>query len=209
MRLEQSFEVDAPPDQVWAALTDVPRVAPCLPGAEISDAGEDGTYHGTFSVRLGPATATYRGTLRMEQLDEAARVATMDAAGKDKRGQGGAKATIVSRMREENGKTHVDVETDLTITGRLAQFGRPGIIQDVSNRLMQNFANCLQASLAPREAEPDAVAEAGGVSETARVEASGAAPPAPAEPVRGITLLFSVLWERVRKFFGRLFRRGG
>jgi len=206
VKLEQAFDVKAPIDDVWAALIDVQQVAPCLPGAEVTEAGDDGTYNGTFSVKVGPATATYRGTLKMESLDEAARVATMQASGTDKRGQGGAKATIVSRMREENGGTHVEVETDLTITGRLAQFGRPGIIQDVSNRLMQDFANCLQASLAPREAEAETTTatEAGTSTPTSPPPA-----PTPAKPIGGIRQILSVFWERIRRFFARLFGRGG
>jgi uncharacterized protein len=148
MKLEQSFDVDAPIDEVWAALTDVQRVAPCLPGAEITDAADDGTYHGNFTVKIGPTTASYRGTLKMAELDEAEHVATMQADGQDKRGQGGAKATIVSRLTKRDGGTHVDVETDMTITGRLARFGRGGMIQDVSNKLLGQFAQCLQTQLA-------------------------------------------------------------
>ena len=158
MKLEQSFEVRAPVERVWETLVDVERVAPCLPGAEITEAGDDGTYRGTFSVRLGPTTAAYRGELSMEELDEAARRVVMRASGQDKRGQGSAKATIVSTMRAEGDVTRVDVETDFTITGRLARFGRGGMIQDISNRLLRDFADCLQAEdrgAARRRAEPD------------------------------------------------------
>jgi carbon monoxide dehydrogenase subunit G len=196
MKLEQSFDVQAPVEEVWAALIDVERVAPCLPGAEITEASADGSYAGVFTIKVGPATAVYNGTLKMDQLDEASRVATMHASGTDKRGQGGAKASIVSRLREDGGVTHVDVETDLTITGRLAQFGRPGIIQDVSNRLMGQFASCLQASLAPREAQAEA--EAG----TAAVVASASASAPPAEPIKGFRLLLGVLWDRIKRLFG-------
>src|SRR2546423_9776267 len=101
MKLEQSFTVTAPIEQVWAALIDVERVAPCLPGAEITGQAPDGGYEGTFSVRLGPATAAYNGSLRMESLDEATHTATMTARGTDKRGQAGANASIVSTMRQE------------------------------------------------------------------------------------------------------------
>lgn len=154
MRLEQSFDVEAPVAAVWTALIDVPRVATCLPGAEITEAGEDRTYRGTFKVKLGPTTAEYRGTIRMQQLDEAGHVATMRAEGSDKRGQGGAKATIVSRLTEQEGGTQVDVDTDFSITGRLARFGRGGMIQDVSERLLREFASCLQAQLAETPAPP-------------------------------------------------------
>ncbi|MGI8438628.1 MAG: SRPBCC family protein [Thermoleophilaceae bacterium] len=158
MKLEQSFEVEAPVGEVWAALIDIPRVAPCLPGAEINEVSDDGTYSGDFRVKLGPTTAAYRGTLKMEELDEEAHVATMRANGQDKRGQGSAKAFIVSRMTETDGVTRVDVDTDFTITGKLARFGRGGMIQDISNRLLREFATCLQAGFAGSGETPSAPA---------------------------------------------------
>ena len=161
MKLEQSFAVRAPVDEVWHALIDIERVAPCLPGAEITERDEDGTYRGDFKVRLGPTTAAYRGTLKMESLDEAAHVATMLANGQDKRGQGSAKATIVSRMTESGGVTQVEVETDFTITGKLARFGRGGMIKDISNRLLGDFARCLQAGFEGYERDESAVATDG------------------------------------------------
>jgi len=161
VKLEQSFEVAAPPDAVWAALVDVQRVAPCLPGAELSAGDEEGTYQGTFTVKLGPTSASYRGTLKLEEVDEAARRATMRASGTVKRGQGGAKALIVSTVREgDGGATIVDVDTDYSITGRLAAFGRGGMIQDVSNRLLREFASCLQTTLAEPAPAPAAAAAA-------------------------------------------------
>jgi carbon monoxide dehydrogenase subunit G len=147
MKLEQTFAVQAPLSEVWTALVDVQRVAPCLPGAEITDVTEEGVYHGSFAVKLGPTTAAYRGTVRLETVDEAAHTATMKASGQDKRGQGGANATIVSRLSESDGATQVDVVTDFTITGRLARFGRGGMIEDISNRLLRDFADCLAKTL--------------------------------------------------------------
>jgi carbon monoxide dehydrogenase subunit G len=91
MKLEQSFTVAAPVEQVWAALIDVERVAPCLPGAEITGSDESGAYHGTFTVKLGPTTASYNGTLHLEEVDEAAHAVVMSARGTDKRGQGAAR----------------------------------------------------------------------------------------------------------------------
>jgi uncharacterized protein len=229
MKLEQSFTVAAPVEQVWDALVDVERIAPCLPGAEITGQGPDGSYEGNFTVKLGPTTASYRGSLKMDSLDEASRVATMRAKGTDKRGQGGANATIVSTLREEGGETTVDVVTDFTITGRLARFGRGGMIEDISKRMMRDFSQCLQATLtsepAPAEAaaaapvtpgeEADAAAaSAGGAAAeaSAATEAAPAPPaptpppraaPAPAKPIKGISLLLSVLWERIKRLFGR------
>src|SRR3954452_20152018 len=108
MKLEQSFAVDAPLETVWAALIDIERVAPCLPGAEATAGQEEGVYEGAFSVKLGPTTAAYLGSLRMQSLDADSHVATMRAEGRDRRGQGGAKATIVSRLAEDGGATRVD-----------------------------------------------------------------------------------------------------
>ncbi len=149
MKLEQSFEVAAPLDRVWAALIDVERVAPCLPGAEVTGRNDDGTYDGTFRVKIGPTAAAYVGKLEMETLDDASHTATMQAAGTDRRGQGGAKATIVSSVREgAAGVSVVDVSTDYSITGRLARFGRGGMIEEIGNRLLTEFATSLQAMLA-------------------------------------------------------------
>jgi uncharacterized protein len=224
MKLEQSFEVAAPIDQVWHALNDLERVAPCLPGAAITDHDEDGTYHGTFQVKLGPTTASYRGTIKIESADESTHTATLKARGTDKRGQGGANATIVNTLSEHDGGTTVEAVTDFTITGRLARFGRGGMMEDISNRLMRDFATCLSSRLADAptapsgeevakgEAAPEAVAAAS-PQEGADTESPGsAAPPRPspppaqpqaAKPVGGIGLFFSVLWERIRRRFGR------
>ena len=242
MKLEQSFTVTAPIDHVWDTLVDIEKVAPCLPGADITGKGEDDSYQGTFSVKLGPTTAAYRGSLKMESLDADAHVATMSARGTDKRGQGGASASIVSTLRQEGDDTLVDVATDFTITGRLARFGRSGMIEDISRRLMRDFAGCLQQRLAAERdsgataaadaaahapqpgagaaeeppaardaAEADAaLASAGGAASAAPSAERGSvaasaqpAPPPAAKPVKGFSLFFSVLWERIGRLFGR------
>lgn len=196
MKLEQSFDVQAPIGDVWALLIDVERVAPCLPGAEIEGQDAEGTYRGSFQVKLGPTTASYRGSVRLESLDEAAHVATMRAEGTDKRGQGGAKATMVSTLTEAGGATSVAVVTDFTITGRLARFGRGGMIEDVSNRLLRDFAGCLQAQLQlepAADAAPPENPHAGQASATAT----------PAKPVNALQLLLSVLRDRLKRLFAR------
>jgi uncharacterized protein len=206
MKMEQSFEVQAPLAQVWSALIDLERVAPCLPGASITGHDEDGTYHGTFSVKLGPMTASYNGTVKIEEVDEAAHRATLKAKGTDKRGQGGANATIVNTLSERDGVTHVEAVTDFNISGRLAQFGRGGIMEDVSNRLMREFATCLSSRLgeAPEPTAPTgAEVTAGDAAPEAVAAASTPPPPAPAAaPVKGFSLFFSVLWERIKRLFG-------
>jgi carbon monoxide dehydrogenase subunit G len=207
MKLEQEFDVKAPVDTVWATLIDVERVAPCLPGAEITGS-QDGVYQGNFQVKIGPTTAAYRGSLEMQSLDEAAHIATMRARGQDKRGQGSANATIVSSLSETAEGTHVEVVTDFTITGTLARFGRGGMMQDIANRLLRDFAACLEQRLGAGEpaAAPATTPQAAGEpGVTAPSAPPAAAPPAQAPPVKGISLFFSVLWERIK----RLFRGGG
>ena len=202
MKLEHSFDVKAPLERVWQALVDVERVAPCLPGAEITEAGDDGSYRGNFTVKLGPTTASYRGELAMEEIDEQAHRVVMRASGSDKRGQGSAKATIVNVMHQEGELTRVEVETDFTITGRLARFGRGGMIQDVSNRLLRDFSECLQETI--ESAEPGAAPTPAQNVQTAPAPTQAARPAPPqAKPVGGLSLLFRVLVDRLKRLFGR------
>ena len=182
MKLEQSFEVQAPIDQVWAALVDVERVAPCLPGASVTGRNDDGTYNGSFTIKIGPTTASYTGKLEMQSIDESSHTATMYAQGSDKRGQGGATATITSRLTPLDGRTRVEVATDYHITGRLARFGRGGMIEDISERLLREFASRLQASLT----YSGGGAEEGGPGEAVAAEGAAPAagePPAAEEPL--------------------------
>ena len=182
MKLEQSFEVAAPLEQVWRTLIDVEHVAPCLPGAAVTGRNDDGSYNGTFTVKIGPTTASYTGKLEMENIDEASHTATMNAQGTDKRGQGGAKATILSRLAPADGHgTRVEVVTDYHITGRLARFGRGGMIEDISERLLREFAKRLQSSL---EAQPETSAAPG-------AEGTAAAEPAAMEASRGADTVIS------------------
>ncbi|MGH2927438.1 MAG: SRPBCC family protein, partial [Solirubrobacteraceae bacterium] len=177
MKLEQSFEVTAPLERVWVALIDVERVAPCLPGAQVSGRNDDGSYDGTFKVKIGPTAAIYSGKLRMEQVDEERHTATMDAQGTDRRGQGGARATIVSSVAPvSEGVTQVSVATEYSITGRLARFGRGGMIEEISNRLLREFARSLQEMLSGDGAAE--VAAAGAVEAAAEAELAAVVPEA-------------------------------
>jgi uncharacterized protein len=203
VKLEHSFEVAAPLERVWQRLIDVEHVAPCLPGAEVTEAGEDGIYHGTFSVRLGPTTAAYRGQLAMDEVDESVHRVVMRASGQDKRGQGSAKATIVSTMSEQSGVTTVEVETDFTITGRLARFGRGGMIEDVSNRLLRDFSTCLQRSIEGPPPEEGAAAQAREPGAGGQPSAPPPPGPPPPKPVGGFSLLMGALWDRIRRLFRR------
>ncbi|HUO74275.1 MAG TPA: SRPBCC family protein [Solirubrobacteraceae bacterium] len=209
MKLEQSFEVAAPLERVWQALIDVEQVAPCLPGASVTGRSDDGTYTGSLTIKIGPTTAAYAGKLEMEQIDEASHSAVMQAQGTDKRGQGGAKATISSKLTEIDGGTKVDVITDYHITGRLARFGRGGMIEDISERLLKEFAQSLQASLT---AEPAAAAaadapaqdgapasEGNGAAASAAQPEGDSAPPKEAQPLDAVPLVASVVRARAKE----------
>jgi uncharacterized protein len=229
VKLEQSFEVAAPVERVWKALIDVEHVAPCLPGAAVTGRNEDGSYNGSFTVKIGPTTASYTGKLEMESVDEASHTATMSAQGSDKRGQGGATAKIVSTLEAlGEGRTKVEVDTDYHITGRLARFGRGGMIEDISERLLKDFASRLAESLEgtdeeaatieipaqsteesppPTEAAAPAPTEAAAPAPTEAPEpAPGEAaaptearpPAAPSEPMDAGSLVGGVLLDRVK-----------
>jgi carbon monoxide dehydrogenase subunit G len=153
-------------------LLDVERIAPCMPGATLT--GQDGdTFTGKVKVKLGPISLTYGGTATITSQDEASHVAVIEATGKETRGSGTAKATITARLNEENGSTEVAVETDLTITGKPAQFGR-GVLAEVSGKLITQFADCLAGKITADGAAADADA-ASGTAETA-ADGPGAEP---------------------------------
>ncbi len=185
MKLEQTFTVQATPETVWEALIDVERVAPCLPGAAVTGQEDDGSYKGEFKVKLGPTTAAYTGTLKMTTVDAGAQRATMDARGNDKRGQGGATASIVSQVQADAAGTKVDIVTDFAITGRLARFGRGGMIQDVANRLLREFAANLEAMLQADGAATAGQPAAPGDGDGASADAVAAAADADAAPGLG------------------------
>jgi carbon monoxide dehydrogenase subunit G len=178
LKLENEFTVPAGIDEAWAVLLDVERVAPCLPGAAVERAGDDGEYNGTMTVKIGPITARYKGSVRIQEADEANRRAVMRAQAKDARGQGTAAATITSTMEEAAEGTRVKVVTDMRVTGPAAQFGR-GVMQDVSAKMMRQFADCLAREMTgPEPAAADTWSAAGGEEPAA----GGEPAPEPAAP---------------------------
>jgi len=177
LAFEHVFVVKAPPAKVWAYLTDPFRVAPALPGAQVTEKVDDATYKGTISVKVGPVTAKYRGTARFESMDEAARTVTVAGAAQDVSGRGGADMKMKSRLVEKaNGETEVTVSTEVAITGVLAQFGR-GMIQDVSNQMFERFTAAVKAELEKPE-EPAAAPQ----HEAAHTPHRDAPPPAAPAP---------------------------
>lgn len=138
MKIEQEFTVNAPADKVWAFLTDPERVAATLPGAEISEKVDDTTYKGGMKVKVGPMSVNYAGTVSFD-LDEDAKTATVHAKGQGKAGMGNADMRMVSNVVElSDNETQVTVESDLTVSGVLAQFGR-GMIEQVSKKMFNEF----------------------------------------------------------------------
>jgi carbon monoxide dehydrogenase subunit G len=171
MKIENTVEVDAPLDRVWALVNDIPRVAPCMPGAALTGVHDDGTYEGTVAVKLGPLRMSYKGKVTVEEVDEANHSARLAASGKDTKGAGTARASVQTRL-ESAGDTHtrLHVTSDVQLTGKVASFGRGGAINDVATRLFGQFADCLRATL-----EAETTAAAAGDAATAEAAGAGAA----------------------------------
>jgi uncharacterized protein len=174
MELTHEFEVAVPVAEAWAVLTDVERIAPCLPGAELKEVEGD-EYRGVVKVKVGPISASYRGAAHFEELDEATHRAVLKAEGRETRGQGNASATITATLSESGSGTKVQVATDLSITGKVAQFGR-GVLADVSGKLLDQFVQNLETMvLAPSAAgeakEAGDAGDAGDVAEPSADEA--------------------------------------
>ncbi|WP_369264649.1 SRPBCC family protein [Streptomyces sp. R35] len=167
MDLHHEFTVPVPLQDAWRVLLDIERVAPCMPGAMVED--YDGkTVTGSVKVKVGPITLTYRGTAVFEEQDEAAHRMVLVASGKEARGQGTARARVTGTLSERDGGTAVSVRTDLTVTGRPAQFGR-GVMAEVGDKLVGRFAACLSERL--EESGP--LEEPGRLEESGRPEPSG------------------------------------
>jgi carbon monoxide dehydrogenase subunit G len=178
--IEKTFVVNAPPDRVWAFLTDPARVASCLPGAAITERVDDQTYVGTIAIKVGPVTANYRGTLRFDRLDAAAREAELSASGQETRGKGGADMRMKSRIVERApGVSEVTVTSDVNVVGVLAQFGR-GLIQDVSDQLFVKFTVAMRSALETAPSDPALMSP---TSAAAGAAVGGSAPTAAASDV--------------------------
>ncbi|MFD8612383.1 SRPBCC family protein [Streptomyces sp. NPDC059631] len=175
MELHHAFTVPVPADDAWRALLDIEGVAPCLPGAVV-ESYDGRTVTGSVTVRLGPVTVAYKGTAVFEEQDARARRMVLVASGRETRGQGTARATVTAALREREGATEVAVDTDLTVTGRPAQFGR-GVLAEVGDRLVGRFADCLAlrlAGAAPGKAAPAAAeGTAGSAAESTAESVAG------------------------------------
>ncbi len=145
MELTNEFEVSVPVEEAWSVLTDVERIAPCLPGAQLQEVEGD-EYRGIVKVKVGPITAQYQGKAHFVEQDPSARKVVLTASGRDTRGQGNANATITAELAEAGERTHVSLVTDLMLTGKVAQFGR-GVLADVSQRLIGEFVENLESTV--------------------------------------------------------------
>jgi uncharacterized protein len=217
MEFDNAFEVPLPPDEAWKVLMDIRRIAPCMPGAELTDVVDERTYKGRIGVRLGPVALTFAGTVKFEDIDAAGHTARVAAQGSDAKGRGAANAVAAFRLEPAGNGTKVLVHTNLTLSGSVAQYGRGvGIIQLTAAQIVGQFANNLKAQLAKEAAAAaptsvDAPAGSAGVpplvdiagkGETPAPRESGTEVPA-AKPISGFALMAQVLWRFLKQLFGR------
>lgn len=173
MELTNDFRVGVPIERAWEVLTDVERIAPCMPGAQLQEIEGD-EYRGIVKVKVGPITAQYKGAAQFLERDDPGHRAVLRAEGRETRGQGNANATITAQLEPDGDGTKVSVVTDLTITGKVAQFGR-GVLADVSTKLLGQFADCLETKLLAGEEEAAPAAAEGGAGAGAAAGAGAGA----------------------------------
>lgn len=190
MRLENSFQVPASRQAAWELMMDVPRVVPCMPGATLVETVSEEAWKADMAVKLGPISLAFATDVTRDSVDEAAGVVTLGAKAREKRGRGGAQAHIQSSLTEVPGGTRIDIVTELTMSGAVAQYGR-GIVQDVSAQLVARFADCLAAQLA---AETPA-------------EAQAAVEEHQAQPVQAMSMGLGAIARAIGRFLGRLVGR--
>jgi uncharacterized protein len=181
MELENSFQVAAPVEEAWRLLNDVPAVVPCMPGAELVETVGDDAWKAALQVKLGPIALRFNADVTRTERDDAAHRVVLAVKAREAKGRGSADATITSSVAGEDGGAQVQLVTELELRGAVAQYGR-GVVADVSSRLTQQFAACIEAKLA---AAPTAPGE----------EPVQSVPAPPAKPVSGLRLLFGALWR--------------
>lgn len=208
MQFDNSFDVPLPPAEAWKVLLDVQRIAPCMPGAELTEMLDPRSFKGKVSVRLGPVALTFAGTAKFESVDDVARHAKLKAAGNDSKGRGAANADIDFRLEPAPGGSKVLVHTDLKLNGMVAQYGRGvGIIKSVADELVKQFVVNLKAEIARNPVPPASAAPAPSIDAASRAPSVATAPPvsptppAPARPISGFTLLWRALVASIRRAF--------
>lgn len=181
MKIQHDFTVDRDISHVWEFFQDIPSVADCLPGAELTEDKGNNVYAGGVSVKLGPMTAAFEGEATITP-DAAGRTATISGKGVDKRGGSRGQVTVVYALTEEGSATKVDIDADVMLSGPAAQFGRTGLVNEISKRLIGDFVTCLEAKLAATTKEAAAEVKAPEVS--------------------GIKLFFASLWASIKRLLG-------
>ena len=211
MLIEDSFTVRTPVDRLWAFIQDVERIAPCMPGAELTEVVDDQTWKGKVHVKFGPVQMAFSGTVVMEERDDVAHRATLSAKGTEQRGKGVANAKVESWLEPAGDDgTMVHIRSDITITGAAAQLSR-GLLPEVSKLLTKQFADCLESKLNEETAAAGPVAAEATAGETTPRETTAT----PAEPaqratpqaVGGLGLGLRALWATIKGLFSRLFGR--
>jgi carbon monoxide dehydrogenase subunit G len=208
MEFDNTFEVPLPPAEAWPVLMDIRRIAPCMPGAQLTEVVDDRTYKGNIAVRLGPVALTFAGLVKFEEIDDANRTARVKAQGTDAKGRGGANAAASFRLEPAGSGSKVLVHTDLTLSGAVAQYGRGvGMIQATAAQLMKQFADNLKKQLAaaPPAASASAPAAPATAAPTSAPQQSAApqVPPPAAAPISGFSLMARVIWDAIMRLFGR------
>jgi len=199
VEFDNSFEVPLPPAEAWGLLMDIQRIAPCMPGAELTEIVDERTYKGKIAVRLGPVALAFAGTVAFEEIDDSNRRARVKAQGTDAKGRGGANAAATFRLEPAGAGSKVLVHTDLALSGAVAQYGRGvGVVQATAAQIMTQFANNLKAQLGKGQA-PAATS----VVASMPPGPMPAVPPLPAKPISGFSLMARVLWDRIMRLFSR------
>jgi carbon monoxide dehydrogenase subunit G len=207
MEFDNSFEVPLPPAEAWKVLLDIERVAPCMPGAELTEVVGKDTYKGKIGVRLGPVALTFAGIVKFEEIDDAKHTARVSAQGTDAKGRGGATASSVFRLEPAGSGSKVLVHTNLTLSGAVAQYGRGvGIIQATATQIMNQFAKALKDKLGQDQpvAAPAPAAPASAAALPAAQSAPSIVPPSappPAKPISGFALMAKVFWSWLSGLF--------
>ena len=181
MELKSEFRVGIPVEQAWSTLTDVEFIAPCMPGAQLTEVDGD-EFKGGVKIKVGPITAQYKGSAKFVELDEANRRIVLEATGRDSRGAGNAAAEVTAEMTPDGDGTVVSIATDLKVTGKVAQFGR-GVMADVTEKLIGQFVDSLEQKLSEMGESDDAGASVDGApSDGAETDVEAADAPASSGP---------------------------
>jgi carbon monoxide dehydrogenase subunit G len=204
LEFDNSFEVPLPPAEAWAVLMDIRRIAPCMPGAELTEIVDEKNYKGKVAVRLGPVALAFAGLVTFEEIDNANRTARVKAQGTDSKGRGGANAMSSFRVEDAaGGGSKVLVHTDLNLSGSVAQYGRGvGMIQTTAAQIMNQFASNLKAQIG-RDLPTPALAASTQTPGAPAAAATPATPPPAAKPISGFSLMSKVIWASIMKLFGR------